>query len=118
VIALGLAALGLYGLLMLLVAQRRRELGVRLALGASPRDLAGVVITGAGRLVGAGMAVGLVLTLAAGRLLRTLLFGVAPYDARALLWSVAALGFVALAAIVVPARLAARTNAMEAMKAP
>ena len=116
--ALGLAALGLYGLLMLLVAQRRRELGVRLALGASPRDLARVVITGAGRLVGAGIAVGLVLTLAAGRLLRTLLFGVAPYDARALLWSVAALGFVALAAIVVPARLAARTNAMEAMKAP
>jgi hypothetical protein len=116
--ALGLAALGLYGLLMLLVAQRRRELGVRLALGASPRDLAQVVIAGAGRLVGAGIGVGLVLTLAAGRLLRTLLFGVAPYDARALLWSVAALAFVALAAIVVPARLAARTNAMEAMKAP
>jgi hypothetical protein len=116
--ALGLAALGLYGLLMLLVAQRRRELGVRLALGASPRDLARVVIAGAGRLVGAGIAAGLVLMLAAGRLLRTLLFGVAPYDPRALLWSVAALAFVALAAIVVPARLAARTNAMEAMKAP
>ena len=116
--ALGLAALGLYGLLMLLVAQRRRELGVRLALGATPRDLAQVVIAGAGRLVGAGIAVGLVLTLAAGRLLQTLLFGVAPYDARALSWSVAALALVALAAIAVPARQAARTNAMEAMKAP
>jgi putative ABC transport system permease protein len=116
--ALGLAALGLYGLLMLLVAQRRRELGVRLALGASPRDLAQVVIAGAGRLVGAGIAAGLVLTLAAGRLLQTLLFGVAPYDARALSWSVAALALVAVAAIAVPARQAARTNAMEAMKAP
>src|SRR4029450_13110801 len=93
--ALGLAALGLYGLLMLLVPPPRRELGVRLALGASPRDLAQVVIAGAGRLVGAGIAAGLVLTLAAGRLLQTLLFGVAPYDARALSWSVAALALVA-----------------------
>jgi putative ABC transport system permease protein len=116
--ALGLAALGLYGLLMLLVAQRRRELGVRLALGASPRELARVVIAGAGRLVGAGIALGLVLTLAAGYLLRTLLFGVAAYDPRALAGSVAALALVALAAIAVPARQAARTNAMEAMKAP
>jgi len=116
--ALGLAALGLYGLLMLLVAQRRRELGVRLALGASPRDLARVVITGAGRLVGTGIALGLLLTLAAGYLLRALLFGVSSYDPRALSWSVAALALVALAAIAIPARQAARTNAMEAMKAP
>jgi putative ABC transport system permease protein len=114
--ALGLAALGLYGLLMLLVAQRRRELGVRLALGASPRDLARVVIVGAGRLVGAGIALGLLLTLAAGYLLRSVLFGVASYDPRALAGSVAALALAALAAIVIPARQAARTNAMEAMK--
>jgi predicted permease len=114
--ALGLAALGLYGLLMLLVAQRRRELGVRLALGASPRDLARVVIAGAGRLVAAGIALGLLLTLAAGYLLRSVLFGVASYDPRALAGSVAALALAALAAMVIPARQAARTNAIEAMK--
>ena len=78
--ALVLAALGLYGLLMLLVAQRRRELGVRMALGATPRDLVRVVLAGAGRLVAAGVAAGLVLTLAAGHLLRAMLFGVGPYQ--------------------------------------
>ena len=114
--ALVLAALGLYGLLMLLVAQRRRELGVRIALGASPADLVELVFAGAGRLVAAGIAVGLVLTLGAGYLLRSVLFGVAPYDPRALAGSVLALALVALAAIAIPARQAARISAMEAMK--
>jgi putative ABC transport system permease protein len=114
--ALVLAALGLYGLLMLLVAQRRRELGVRIALGASPADLVELVFAGAGRLVAAGIAVGLVLTLGAGYLLRSVLFGVAPYDPRALVGSALALALVALAAIAIPARQAARLSAMEAMK--
>jgi putative ABC transport system permease protein len=114
--ALVLASLGLYGLLSLLVAERRRELGVRKALGASPRDLVTVVVFGAGRLVAGGVATGCALLLGAGFLLRTLLFGVAPYDLRALGWSVAALGFVSLVAMIVPARQAARVSAMEAMK--
>jgi putative ABC transport system permease protein len=114
--ALVLAAIGLYGLLTLLVAERRRELGVRMALGASPRDLVEVVVAGAGRLVAAGIATGLLLMLGAGYLLRTVLFGVAPYDPRALAGSVLALGIVALVAIAIPARQAARTSALEAMK--
>jgi ABC-type antimicrobial peptide transport system permease subunit len=114
--ALVLASLGLYGLLMLLVAQRRRELGVRMALGASPRDLVGVVIAGAGRIVVAGVSAGLVLTLLAGHLLRTLLFGVGPYDPGALAGAVLALAAAAAAAIVVPARRAASVSAMEAMR--
>lgn len=76
--ALGPAALGLYGLLSLLVAERRRELGVRIALGASPRDLVRVIVLGAGRLVAGGVAIGCALLLAAGFLLRALLFGVTP----------------------------------------
>ena len=114
--ALVLAALGLHGLLTLLVAQRRRELGVRMALGASPLDLVEFVVKGAGRLVGVGIVAGVLLLLAAGNLMRASLFGVAPHDPRALAWSVGALGLVALAAVIVPARQAARVNAIEAIK--
>ena len=114
--ALVLAALGLYGLLMLLVAQRRRELGVRMALGATPRDLVRLVLAGAGRLVVAGVAAGLVLTLVAGHLLRAMLFGVGPYDPRALAGAVLALALAALVAIVIPARQAASVSAMDAMR--
>ena len=114
--ALLLAALGLHGLLTLVVTQRRRELGVRTALGASPLDLVEHVVAGAGRLVAAGIGAGLLLTIGAGYLMRASLFGVAPYDPRALAWSVAALALVALAAVIVPARQAARVNAIEAMK--
>jgi putative ABC transport system permease protein len=116
--ALALAALGLYGLLTLLVTERRRELGVRMALGAAPRDLVGVVVAGAGRLVAMGVGAGVMLTLGAAQLLRSLLFGVAPYDALAVGAAVAALGTVALIAAAVPARQASRVSAMEAMRTP
>ena len=116
--ALALAALGLYGLLMLLVTERRRELGVRMALGAAPSDLVRVVVGGAGRLAAIGMAVGVGLTVIAAQLLRSVLFGVAPYDAIAVSGAVAALGTVAIIAAAVPARQAARVSAMEAMRTP
>jgi ABC-type antimicrobial peptide transport system permease subunit len=116
--ALMLAALGLYGLLMLLVAERRRELGVRMALGAAPHDLVRLVIGGAGRLVAIGMLTGVALTLAATQLLRSLLFGVGPYDASAVFGAVAALGAVAIVSAAVPARQAARVSAIEAMRTP
>jgi predicted lysophospholipase L1 biosynthesis ABC-type transport system permease subunit len=116
--ALALAALGLYGLLMLLVTERKRELGVRMALGAAPGDLVRVVVGGAGRLVAVGVGAGLVLTLVAARLLRSLLFGVAPYDAVAVAGAVIALGTVAMIAAAVPARQASRVSAMEAMRMP
>ena len=114
--ALMLAALGLHGLLTLVVTDRRRELGVRTALGASPSDLVEYVVAGAGRLVAAGLGTGLLLTIGAGYMMRASLFGVAPYDPAALAWSIAALAAVALAAVIVPARQAARVNAVEAMK--
>jgi putative ABC transport system permease protein len=114
--ALALAALGMYGLLMLLVAERRRELGVRMALGAAPIDLIRLVLSGAGRLVISGMAVGLVLTFAAGHAFRTMLFGVAPHDPRALAAGVLALALVSAAAILIPARKAASISATEAMR--
>ena len=114
--ALVLAALGMYGLLMLLVAERRRELGVRMALGAAPIDLIRLVLSGAGRLVISGMAVGLVLTFAAGHAFRAMLFGIAPHDPRALFAGVLALMVVSVAAILIPARKAATVSPTEAMR--
>ena len=114
--ALVLAALGLYGLLTLAVTERRRELGVRLALGATRADLAEVVLAGAGKLVAGGVALGLALTLAASQVLRTLLFGVTAHDPWSLATGVIALSLAALAAVALPARQALRTSAIEALR--
>jgi hypothetical protein len=114
--ALALAALGIYGLLMLLIADRRRELGVRIALGASRSDLVRLVLGGAGRLITLGLAIGLILTVAAGRVLQTLLFGVTGHDTRALVGGVLALAMVSVLAIAIPARQAANVNPIEAIR--
>ncbi|HYT77565.1 MAG TPA: FtsX-like permease family protein, partial [Vicinamibacterales bacterium] len=111
-----LAALGLYGLLMLVVTQRTRELGVRMALGASPANIMWLVIGEAGRLIGAGMALGLVLMTLAARVMRSLLFGVTPGDTGALAGAVAVLALVSMIAVAVPARRAAATNATDAIR--
>ena len=114
--ALALAALGLYGLLTLLVADRREELGVRIALGASSGDLVRLVLAGAGRLIALGIAAGLILMFAASQALRSLLFGVTTHDARALAGGVLALAIVSLLAIAIPARQAAKISPMEALR--
>ena len=89
--ALALASLGLYSLLTLLVTERRRELGVRMALGAAPSEVWWLVLAGAARLVAAGLVAGFVLMLAAGRVLGAVLFGVGPLDLPALGGAVATL---------------------------
>ena len=81
VVAVSLAAIGLYGVLAFIVAQRRREIGVRMALGAQPRDVIADVLGQGLRLALVGVAVGIGLALAATRLLRSLLFGTSPTDA-------------------------------------
>ena len=115
--ALLLAAVGLYGLLTLLIADRRRELGVRITLGASRGDLVRLILTGAGRLIAVGVASGLLLIFAAGQLLRTLLFGVTAHDPRALAAGVLALSIVSALAIAIPARQAARIDPIDAIRA-
>src|SRR4029078_12312221 len=114
--ALVLAALGLYGLLTLAVSERRRELGVRLALGATRADLAEGGLGGGGKLVAGGVALGLALTLAASQVLRTLLFGVTAHDPWSLATGVIALSLAALGALALPARQALRTSAIEALR--
>jgi putative ABC transport system permease protein len=114
--ALLLASLGLYGLMTLLVGERRRELGVRVALGASTGEIVRLVAAGAARLVAIGLAAGVALTVAAGPLLRALLFGVAPSDPASIAGAVGALAIAALAALVIPIRRALGVSAIDAMR--
>jgi putative ABC transport system permease protein len=114
--AVTLAAIGLYSLFMLVVSERAREMAVRLALGAEPRQLVQLVMTGAGRLLGAGIAAGVLLTATADRLLRGVLFGVSPLDARALAAAALTLAIVAAIAVAGPAIRAGRIAPNDALK--
>ncbi len=115
-IALALAAIGIYGVVSYNVEQRRQELGIRAALGATPLD-AWRLITGQGmRLVLAGLALGLVLALALSQLLTKLLYGIAPRDPLAFLLISAALAFTGFAACTVPALRATRADPMTALR--
>ena len=114
--ALTLAAIGLYSLFMLMVSDRTRELAVRLAVGASPQQLVALVFGGAGRLLAAGIVLGVLLTIAADRFLRGLLFGVSPLDVRALAAAALTLAIVAAIAVAGPAFRAARISPTEALR--
>ena len=115
--AIALTSLGLYSLLMLVVSQRTREMGVRMALGAAPAQVVGLVFAGAGRLLAGGIGAGLALTVAATRVMRAALFGVSPLDGPTLAAAVLVLAGVALGAAVVPARRAASIDPIEAIRA-
>jgi predicted permease len=114
--AVTLAAIGLYSLFMLIVSERAREMAVRLAIGAEPRQMIGLVMTGAGRLLAGGIGVGVALTLAADRSLRGVLFGVSPFDTVALAASTLVLALVAGVAVAAPALKAARIAPLEALR--
>jgi len=109
-LALALAAIGLYGVLSYSVTLRRRELGIRAALGASRRDLLSLVVRQGLVATGAGLGIGLALAVVAARLMRTLLFGIEPLDVPSFAASSAVLFLVALAACLIPARRAAGSD--------
>jgi putative ABC transport system permease protein len=115
--AVALASLGLYSLLMLFVSERTREMGVRIALGATPGQVVAMILAGAGRLLVSGVAIGLVLIGAVARVLNAALFGVSPLDAPTLGAAVVVLSGVTLLAALLPARRAAAVDPIEAMRA-
>jgi putative ABC transport system permease protein len=114
--AVTLAAVGLYSLLMLVVSERSREMAVRLALGAEPRQLVQLVMSSAGRLMAGGIVAGVLLTVLADRLLRGVLFGVSPLDLRALLAAALTLAIVTVMAVAGPALRASRIAPNDALK--
>jgi predicted permease len=114
-LALVLSVVGLYGLFSYSVARRRREIGVRIALGAERGRVVGDVLKRALALTGAGAAGGLVAALFLSRLLESLLYGVSPVDGTAYLATVVLVGLVALATAALPAIRAARTNPVETL---
>lgn len=115
-IALILALVGTYGAFWYAISERTRELGVRVALGATPRDIVSLVLATSARLAIVGLVVGLALTLAATRILRSLLFETSPTDPAVL--AIVTAGFLAavLFATWIPARRASRTNPAEALR--
>jgi putative ABC transport system permease protein len=112
VVALLLTAAGLYGVMAYLVAERTREIGVRMALGATPRQVVAMVLGQAGAMVAIGIGFGVAGALLMSRALGSLLFGVSALDPRIYAVVTVLLGFVALCAAAVPSLRATRTDAL------
>ena len=111
-----LAAVGLHGVAAYGIERRRREIGIRLALGADRRRIVASVLRENGRLIAAGLGVGTALALVVSAAARGLLFGIEPRDPATVTAAVASLGAVALLASAIPARRAARIDPMSTLK--
>jgi predicted permease len=112
-----LGVVGLYGVVAYSVSQRTREIGVRMALGAQPSAIYALVLREAGWLTAMGVAVGLVCAVGAATLMRGLLFGVRSWDTSTLLVAASLLSLSALVASYMPARRAASTSPVQALRA-
>jgi predicted permease len=116
IVALLLAALGIYGVLAYGVAERKREIGIRMALGSTARQVFGLVLGDGAKITVAGLALGLAGGVALSGVMERVLFGVAATDARVLGAVAVILALVALVATVVPARRASKVNPMTALQ--
>jgi len=116
-LALVLAVVGLYGVISYSVSQRTREIGVRMALGAQQSSVYRMILSEAGWLSGIGIAAGLLCSVAAAILMRSLLFGTQAWDAATLIAVAILLAAAAMFASYIPARRAASVNPVEALRA-
>ena len=116
ILALTLSCIGLYGLMAYNVARRTSEMGIRLALGARPQDVAWPILREALMLASLGIAIGLPVALALSRLIRSTFFGIKPYDPATIIGSIILLLSVAVLSAWIPARRAAKIDPMEALR--
>ncbi len=116
VVALVLASLGIYGVVSYAVTQRTNEIGIRMALGASASDVVCLVLGGGLQLTGIGIVIGIVVGLITSRLLASLLFGVSPANPIIFGGTAILLAMVAIAATLIPAFRASRTNPIISLK--
>ncbi len=114
-VALLLSAVGVYGVLAYQVAQRRREIGIRMALGSTTREVFVLVLRDGLKIAAAGLTVGLIGTYFVGQAMKGLLYNVAPMDPAVIGGVAALLTVVALAATIIPARRASRVNPLTAL---
>lgn len=114
--ALGLAVIGLFGVTAFVVEQRRHEVSVRKALGASNGQLLGMLFRDSLTPVAAGLSCGLLVSLLAGRVIQGILYGVSSHDPAAILTAVVVLVCAASGAVLVPARRAARVDPAQLLK--
>ena len=115
-LALALACVGIYGIMAYSVANRRNEIGIRMALGARPGQVRGMILRESTWLAGAGIVAGLAAALVLARLVKSMLFGIQAWDPPTLAGGVFILMAVALAASWIPARRAARVQPMDALR--
>ncbi len=115
-LALLLAAIGVYGVKSYVVAQRTREIGIRLALGANPREIVWMLMRDGARMTLVGMAVGFPLAVALGRFLSVAMFEVGPYDPLVLTIAPLVLAAAAALATYLPARRGMRVSPLEALR--
>jgi macrolide transport system ATP-binding/permease protein len=116
VLALLLAAVGLYGVVAYSVGQRRREIGIRMALGAEPRAIYRLVLAEGGLLIAVGIVVGLACSVGSARLMREVLFGVGLWDLPTMAAVAGVLSATAFLASLIPARRAASVNPVDTLR--
>ena len=111
-----LATVGLYGVISYMVVRRTNEIGIRMALGADRSGILTMILREAGVLLGIGMTVGIVLSIAGARTAKTLLYGLKSYDPVTMLAAIGLLTLVAVAASSLPAQRAAKLDPMVALR--
>ncbi len=116
-IALALAVSGMYGVMSYLVGQRTRELGIRMALGATPGNVVGLILRQSGKLACVGLVLGVVLSLGASKLLVHVFFMIHAFDVAAYVGGLAAVSAAAMTAALIPSRRAARIDPVETLRA-
>jgi macrolide transport system ATP-binding/permease protein len=116
ILGLALAMIGLYGIVSHSVSERTREIGIRVALGAQPREIAKIVFAQGASVVGVGLLVGLLVTLATTKVMSRLVFGISAYDAQTFAAVASLLAIVAVLACYVPARRAMRVDPVVAIQ--